>query len=430
MALKLTTKQLQASKYLTDWITDYVGYGGSAGGGKTVLGCDWLMQMCYYVQGSKYFIGRDNIKDTRASVLKTWGEVAKIYNFTAYKFTDTGILFDNGSEIELLDLTHYPYKDPMFDRLGSKEYTSGWIEEAQQVHPLAFEVLKTRVGRWKNEKAKSKILCTFNPRKCWVDDTFYRPFKKGTEDQTTRFVYALPTDNPYLPADYIKRLHELKDEATKQRLLYGNFDYDDDPTVLIDYASIEAMFEREATRNGIKTITADVARFGSDKAVIILWNGFCVEEIVTFDVSSTTLIINTIRAMAQKNGVLTNRIVVDDDGVGGGVTDALRCVGFNNGGRAVNDSYANIKTECGYKLAEKIHEISMQAQLTQIQKEQITQELQQLKTYDADKDNKLKILPKERIKQNIGRSPDYLDAFIMRMYFEVKKERPFTKASL
>jgi len=430
MALKLTTKQLQASKYLTDWITDYVGYGGSAGGGKTVLGCDWLMQMCYYVQGSKYFIGRDNIKDTRASVLKTWGEVAKIYNFTAYKFTDTGILFDNGSEIELLDLTHYPYKDPMFDRLGSKEYTSGWIEEAQQVHPLAFEVLKTRVGRWKNEKAKSKILCTFNPRKCWVDDTFYRPFKKGTEDQTTRFVYALPTDNPYLPADYIKRLHELKDEATKQRLLYGNFDYDDDPTVLIDYASIEAMFEREATKNGIKTITADVARFGSDKAVIMLWNGFCVEEIVTFDVSSTTLIINTIRAMAQKNGVLTNRIVVDDDGVGGGVTDALRCVGFNNGGRAVNDSYANIKTECGYKLAEKIHEISMQAQLTQIQKEQITQELQQLKTYDADKDNKLKILPKERIKQNIGRSPDYLDAFIMRMYFEVKKERPFTRVSL
>ena len=75
MALILTKKQLQASKYLTDWITDYVGYGGSAGGGKTVLGCDWLMQMCHYVEGSKYFIGRDNIKDTRASVLKTWGEV-------------------------------------------------------------------------------------------------------------------------------------------------------------------------------------------------------------------------------------------------------------------------------------------------------------------------------------------------------------------
>ena len=89
-----------------------------------------------------------------------------------------------------------------------------------------------------------------------------------------------------------------------------------------------------------------------------------------------------------------------------------------------------MKTESWYKLSEKIPQISKHARLPQIQKEQITQELQQLKTYDADKDNKLKILPKERIKQNIGRSPDYLDAFIMRMYFEVKKERPFTRASL
>jgi hypothetical protein len=44
-----------------------------------------------------------------------------------------------------------------------------------------------------------------------------------------------------------------------------------------------------------------------------------------------------------------------------------------------------------------------------------------LKTYDADKDNKLRILPKDKIKEVLGRSPDWLDVFIMRMYFEVKK---------
>jgi hypothetical protein len=41
-----------------------------------------------------------------------------------------------------------------------------------------------------------------------------------------------------------------------------------------------------------------------------------------------------------------------------------------------------------------------------------------LKTYESDKDGKLRILPKEKIKEHIGRSPDWLDVFIMRMYFE------------
>jgi hypothetical protein len=48
----------------------------------------------------------------------------------------------------------------------------------------------------------------------------------------------------------------------------------------------------------------------------------------------------------------------------------------------------------------------------------IKQELTMLKTYESDKDGKLRILPKEKIKEVIGRSPDWLDIFIMRMFFE------------
>lgn len=418
--MELTIKQRIAYEYLTDQTTDYVGYGGAAGGGKSVLGCKWLMELGYYLPGAKFFIGRDSIKDTRASVLKTWSEVAKKFNFTAYKFNDVGILFDNGTEIELLDLTFYPYRDPMYERLGSKEYTAGWIEEASQVHYLAFEVLKTRVGRWKNEIVKSKILCTFNPKKNWVDTTFYRPFANGKETENTKFVFALASDNPNLPDDYVKRLHELKDNATKQRLLFGNFDYDDDPTALIDYSQISEMWERKPILSGIKYITGDIARFGSDKAVIIVWQGFTILEIVTFDISSTTEIQNAIRALAVKYGVLLGNIVCDEDGVGGGVVDSLRCKGFVNNSSPIEPTYANLKSECGYKLAEMFDLISISANVTEDKKDIINTELGQLKTYDSDKDGKLKILPKEKIKENIGRSPDYLDNFIMRMYFLIK----------
>jgi len=425
--LKLTTKQKQAIKYLTDTTTDYLGYGGAAGGGKSVLGCYWLMQVCYYAPGTKYFIGRDSLKDTRASVLHTWSQVASMFNFTAYKFDENGIKFNNGSSIELLDCSFYPYKDPLFERFGSKEYTCGWLEESSQVHYQAYEVLKTRVGRWRNEEfnIKAKILNTFNPKKNWVDTTFYRPFAKDQETIETKFVYALPTDNPHLPKDYIKRLYELKDEATKQRLLFGNFDYDSDPTALIDYGNIKSIWSNTHARIGTKYITCDVARYGSDKAVIFVWDNYTIIEYITFDISSTTKIQTTIQALKQKYAVQLQNIIVDEDGVGGGVVDSIKCSGFVNNSKAINKMYYNLKTECGYKLAEKIKDIHFKSNISEQHKTEIEQELGQLKTYDSDKDGKLKILPKEKIKENIGRSPDFLDNFIMRMYADVKPKSSF-----
>jgi len=419
--MELTEKQKIAYKYLADYTTDYVGYGGAAGGGKSILGCKWLMELGYYLDGAKFFIGRDNIKDTKASVIKTWSELAKMIGFSEYKLKDTGIIFNNGTEIELLDLSFYPQKDPLFERFGSKEYTAGWIEEASQVHSLAFEILKTRVGRWKNnENVKSKILCTFNPKKNWVDTVFYRPFINGKETEDTKFVYALPSDNPYLPADYIKRLHGLKDENTKQRLLFGNFDYDDDPTSLIDFKQISEFWDRFPTKTGIRYITADIARFGSDKAVIIVWDGLCILEIITFDKSKTTDIQNAIVALQTKYGVSNFRTIVDEDGVGGGIVDTLGCKGFVNNSSPVNPAYSNLKSECGYKLAEMFNRLSIEEKVSNDLRDIINAELAQLKTFDADKEGKLKILPKDKIKENISRSPDYLDNFIMRMYFELK----------
>ncbi len=52
-------------------------------------------------------------------------------------------------------------------------------------------------------------------------------------------------------------------------------------------------------------------------------------------------------------------------------------------------------------------------------KDDITEELEQLKAKNMDKDGKKQIVPKEDIKQAIGRSPDYADALMMRMFWEI-----------
>jgi hypothetical protein len=127
---------------------------------------------------------------------------------------------------------------------------------------------------------------------------------------------------------------------------------------------------------------------------------------------------NAISAFRIKYLVQTSDILVDEDGIGGGVVDNLRCKGFLNNSRPTKATYQNLKSECGYKLAEKAGLIWVKCELPDREKEMIRQELGMLKTYESDKDGKLRILPKEKIKEHIGRSPDWLDVFIMRMYFE------------
>ena len=53
-------------------------------------------------------------------------------------------------------------------------------------------------------------------------------------------------------------------------------------------------------------------------------------------------------------------------------------------------------------------------------KDNLTKELEQVRRDKIDKDTKLALVPKEKVKQMLGRSPDYSDALMMRMYYELK----------
>ena len=112
--------------------------------------------------------------------------------------------------------------------------------------------------------------------------------------------------------------------------------------------------------------------------------------------------------------------MIDEDGVGGGVVDAFSgCVGFLNGGKALKgENYQNLKTQCYYKLAETINAGKLFVK-PKINKEIIISELEVIKRDKVDKDQqKLAIEGKDIQKQKLGRSPDYADALMMRMWYE------------
>jgi len=423
---EFTPKQSIAIRYLFDDETSEVLFGGGAGGGKSYIGCAWIIYSCIKYKGIRCLIGRSKLDTLKKTTLATFWQCCGEWGLKANKdYTFNGstnvITFYNGSEVILKDLFSYP-SDPNFDSLGSLELTMAFIDECNQVTQKAKAILSSRI-RYKLDELNliPKLFMSCNPAKNWVYNEFYLPYKKDLLPNHRKFIQALASDNIHISKHYEEQLLKL-DEISKQRLLYGNWEYDDSEDKLIEYNAILNMYDNTTVENGSKYISADIARFGKDKTVIIYWNGLRAEKIKVLDTNTITEAANEIRELQRAEGVSLSNIIVDDDGVGGGVRDILRCKGFVNNGKAINnENYQNLKTQCYYKLAEYINagKIYLQTNNTQI-KDFLTKELEQVRRDKIDKDTKLAIVPKEKIKQMIGRSPDYSDALMMRMFYELK----------
>lgn len=390
------------------------------------MGCLWLIENCQKYAGSRWLMGRSKLKSLKETTLNTFFELStklKISDQFKYNAQSNVIYFNNGSEIILKDLFLYP-SDPNFDSLGSLEITGAFIDECNQIVHKAWQIVKSRIRYKLSEFGLTpKILGTCNPAKNWVYSEFYKKSKDKCLEVWKKFVQALPTDNPHLHSSYLQSLLRL-DKNTRERLYFGNWEYDDDPNALIEYENILNLFtNNHVGKTGKKYITADIARLGSDKAVIMVWDEFTIIDIFEFDKSKTTEIQNAINALKVKHKIPNSNIVADEDGVGGGVVDNCRIKGFVNNSRPFNnENYSNLKTQCYYKLSEKINsnEVYFECELSASQKELIIEDLEQVKSHNADNDGKMQIVPKAEIKQVIGRSPDYSDSMAMRMFFDLK----------
>jgi hypothetical protein len=427
--MKLLLKQEHAVYYLKDKTTKEVLYGGAAGGGKSALGVLWLIEQSQTYPGTRWLMGRSKLKTLKETTLNTFFELSSklklsgLYNFNS----QTGVItWNNGSEILLKDLYSYP-ADPNFDSLGSLEITGAFIDECNQISFKAWQIVTSRIRYKLNEyNLTPKILGTCNPAKNWTYSKFYIPTSNGTINDTRKFIQSLPTDNTNLPPSYLDSLLAL-DENSKQRLYYGNWEFDNDPARLIDFDKIQNIFTNDFVDSGDMFISADIARYGSDKMVILVWSGFRVIEIFSLDKSSITETANAIKSLMNKHKVPLSNVIADEDGVGGGVVDIVRCKGFVNNSKALKEEnltveYQNLKTQCYYKLAEAIqlNKVYVNCDDSDIQ-DTISKELEQVKRDKIDSDGKLRILPKEKVKELIGHSPDYSDALAMRFYFELRQ---------
>jgi hypothetical protein len=362
------------------------------------------------------------LKNTTVVSLEKFYSIYNIPEDLRWKLSEQKslITFKNGSTILLLEWCYYP-SDPLYNRFWSLELTWAFIEESAEVPLDAIKIITTRVWRYKNEQYNIlwKVLETFNPNPWHVYERYYQ--WKGWPKSI--FIESLVYSNIFMDKWYIENL-ENADESIRKRLLYWQWDFEDNTWMLFKKRDIDNLFTNEQKWTQY-CIVADVARFWKDTTRISLWKWNTWKKVWTYKKNTVTEVIDSILFIAWQYEVDHRDIIIDSDWVWWWVVDWISyCTWFINNSSPVvtwsKQNYANLKSQCAFELKRRIENWELVIDWSHANKDKDWHDLQQelLNCYIDEKslDWKTKIESKDKMKERIWRSPDLLDTMIMRMY--------------
>jgi hypothetical protein len=238
-----------------------------------------------------------------------------------------------------------------------------------------------------------------------------------------------------------------QDKETKAALLDGNWKVVLSDNDIYDYGAFLGMFHNVIeAKSKNRYITADIAMKGSDKLVIMVWYGKELTDILIMDKSKGNEVVDGIKMLARKHSIQNRHIIFDNDGVGQFVDGFIEgAVPFNNGatplpspenptkdkhGKPQPENYEHLKAQCfyrsgasvsrgEYRISEEVANRMYDEKMTIRQR--LLFERKAIKEGKKDSNMKLCVIRKDEMKSKLnGQSPDMMDAFMMREYFELK----------
>ena len=303
-----------------------------------------------------------------------------------------------------------------------------WIEEAHAVSKKSLDVLiptprtdgyfRLKFGDVYYTFPLRMFIYTMNPF-TW-DDAIRTVLPETREDvQIIKINYY---DNPWFP----KTLEAERIEAKKTMLpdeydrIWEGIPFEDTERAIMTRKQVHGAIGRNASTDGGIVVGADIARFGVDRTVFVKRQGMKVIDIKIMskiDTQESARILNDFATHKDERGKeIKGRIIVDDTGVGGGVTDKLQdlkanVVPINFGRRASNKKkYPDIISEMWFNLADCIDDAGFPDD------KELLIELSS-RHYKYTQDERRKVESKEEYKKRTGRrSPDIADAMILCYY--------------
>lgn len=433
-------KQVEALRLWADHETEEILYGGAKNSGKSYFGGSCIFHDALVYPETMYFIARSTLSDivkytipTIQELFTNWG--IDVSRYAPFNGQHNYFKCYNGSRVYLIDCDYKP-SDPMYERFGSMQMTRGWIEEGGEVVEDAKNNLRLSIGRWKNDKygLLGKLLITCNPKKNWMKYNYIDPFNKGTLAKEKAVILANVYDNEFRQKGSEKVLEALTG-VSRQRLLLGDWEYDSDDDCLISSEKILDLYSNDYVEKGDKYITCDIARKGKDKSVIFVWDGWRLIDVEILSKKLTTEVAERVQKIRAKYNIPLSNVICDEDGVGGGVVDILKCKGFVNNSQPLpnpkkfeKDNFDNLKSQCYWLVSDRIntggvyieYDLSSVYQDGESIQKLLNQELENVRDKGVDEEKKKGVMPKDEVKKLIGRSPDFADTLMMREWFELK----------
>ena len=206
---------------------------------------------------------------------------------------------------------------------------------------------------------------------------------------------------------------------------------------LIGLSDVEAAAQRWATDQdggpegapedipGEVVLAVDVARFGSDRSVILLRQGSRVMDVRTFRNMDTMQLAGWVAAAIRETS--PERVCVDEIGVGAGVVDRLKeqghpIKGINVARRASQEKiFANVRAE-GYW---RLKELFASGDISIPNDHQLMGELAALR-YSYDSQGRVLMESKDAMRQRGLPSPDKADALMLAFLESANKTRLWT----
>tara|TARA_R110000765_G_scaffold53454_2_gene107177 strand:+ start:3207 stop:4505 length:1299 start_codon:yes stop_codon:yes gene_type:complete len=306
------------------------------------------------------------------------------------------------------------------DNLFGEDVYSVVFDEAPRAREDAFFALRSTITA---TRGKMKLIGNFGGTANWMhqlkekakNDPNYTYFKITAWDAVAAGILEreeIEEAQRTLPPKVFKSLYLAEEQES------------DD--MLCTFQAINDLFTNEHVERGTMYISADIALHGSDTFVIGVWDGLALVHYECIEKCEANEVTEILKSLAARFKVRRSNIVYDADGLGSFLRGYLQgAIPFNNGGKTIDVSknrkvnFKNIKSQCSYKLADLINAGHIYIDC-EINKTDLIQELECLQSFELDKDGKLQIMPKAKIKELIRRSPDILDMLMMRMRFELK----------